>query len=92
MRQVTLTIESDIQNLGLVCVAVHRICEYLGADKEASSQIELCVNEAVANSIHHAYQNSRGQVVSVRILGSVNEIQVDVCDNGIPMPDTNVET
>jgi anti-sigma regulatory factor (Ser/Thr protein kinase) len=85
MRQITLTTESDIQNLSLVAVAVRRISEYLGASREESDGIELCVNEAVANCIHHAYRNTPGQPVSVRILASSNEIQCDVSDDGLPM-------
>jgi anti-sigma regulatory factor (Ser/Thr protein kinase) len=92
MRQITLTIESDIQNLSLVAVAVRRICEYLGAGSEESDEIELCVNEAVANCIHHAYLNTTGQPVAVRILASSNEIQCDVTDRGLPMPAASVET
>ena len=92
MRQITLTIESDIQNLTLIAVTVRRICEYLGAGREESDQIELCVNEAVANCIHHAYRNTSGQPVSVRILASPNEIQCDVSDSGLPMPATSVKT
>ena len=92
MRQITLTIESDIRNLSLIAVAVRRICEYLGADRGESDQIELCVNEAVANCIHHAYRNAPGHPVSVRILASTNEIQCDVSDSGLPMSAASVET
>ena len=87
MREITLTIESDIQNLTLVAVGVHRICEQLGAGKEAASEIELCVNEAVANCIHHAYSGASGpQLVLVRIVATAGEIQCTVCDHGHPMP------
>ena len=92
MREITLTIESDIQNLALMAVAVHRICEYLGAGTEEANQIELCVNEAVANCIHHAYRNAPGQVVLARIRASEGQIQCDVCDTGMPMPAASVET
>jgi anti-sigma regulatory factor (Ser/Thr protein kinase) len=91
MRQITLTIESDIQNLGLVAVAVHRICEQLGAGQEESHQIELCVHEAVANCIHHAYRNAPGQPITVRVRESAGAIECDVCDIGISMPDSKLE-
>jgi len=91
MRQITLAIESDIQNLGLVAVAVHRICEHLGAGQEESHQVEVCVHEAVANCIHHAYRNAPGQVVTVRVRESGGAIECDVCDNGISIPDAKVE-
>jgi anti-sigma regulatory factor (Ser/Thr protein kinase) len=91
MRQITLTIESDIQNLGLVAVAVHRICEHLGAGQEESHQLEMCVNEAVANCIHHAYLNAPGQLVTVRVRESAGAIECDVCDNGISVPGAKLE-
>ena len=92
MGQIILTIESDIENLALVSVAVHRICEYLGAGGEVTDQMELCVNEAVANCIHHAYRNAPGHLISVRIGASGDEIQCDVCDTGTPMPAAHAET
>ncbi len=91
MRQITLTIESDIRNLSLVAVAAHRICEQLGAGREAAGQVELCVNEAVANCIHHAYRNALGRLVSVKILAAEHEIQCDVCDTGESMPQASVK-
>jgi serine/threonine-protein kinase RsbW len=91
MRQITLTIESDIRNLALAAVAVRRICEQLGAGTEAASEMELCVNEAVANCIHHAYRNAPGHLVAVRISAPENAIQCDVCDTGTPMSAANVE-
>jgi anti-sigma regulatory factor (Ser/Thr protein kinase) len=91
MRQITLTIESDIENLSLVAVAVHRICESLGADDEEAGHIELCTTEAVANCIHHAYKNAPDRPVSVKIRASEHEIECDVCDDGVPMPAANVK-
>jgi serine/threonine-protein kinase RsbW len=92
MRQITLTIESRIEDLTLVSVAVHKILEYLGAGRKVVDDIELCVNEAVANSIHHAYLNTPGQRVSVTIRALENQIECDVCDYGESMSGDKAKT
>jgi serine/threonine-protein kinase RsbW len=92
MHQITLTIGSEIEELSLVSVALHRILEHLGAGGKVVDEIELCVNEAVANSIHHAYRNAPGQYVSVKILASEKQIECDVFDYGEPMPEEKAKT
>lgn len=92
MHQITLTIESEIEDLSLVSVALHTILEHLGAGGKVVDEMELCVNEAVTNSIRHAYHNAPGQCVSVKIRASEKQIECDVYDYGEPMPGEKAKT
>lgn len=86
MKQLDLSIESDLANVTLVAVAVNRVCQELGLDALSAGEIELCVAEAVTNAIRHAYLGMPGHVISVRLLASSEELLFEVMDNGKPMP------
>ena len=55
LRKVKLIIESDLDDVPLVGIAVNRFCSYAAFSETDAFNIELCVIEAVTNSIKHAY-------------------------------------
>src|SRR4051812_49335945 len=56
--RIQLKITSDPANLAPVREAVEDLCERRGFDEIAVGEIGLCVNEALANVMRHAYDNA----------------------------------
>jgi serine/threonine-protein kinase RsbW len=91
MSRLVLVIDSDLDEMTLVALAVNRICLHVGLDEAHASQVELCVVEAVTNVIRHAYHGRRGQKVSIAISTSTKQIHIEVSDNGTCIPAHLVE-
>lgn len=81
-----LSIDSELGNVHLVGLAVHKICEYLGLDDEGCSHVELAVVEAVTNSIRHAYGGAPGHLVEVVATVDPDHLRLEVIDDGRPVP------
>jgi serine/threonine-protein kinase RsbW len=85
LRKVKLIIESDLDDVPLVGIAVNRFCSYAAFSETDAFNIELCVVEAVTNSIKHAYGEKSGHEVMVVFTLSEKEAVFEVCDKGKPM-------
>jgi serine/threonine-protein kinase RsbW len=85
LRKVKLIIESDLDDVPLVGIAVNRFCSYAAFSETDAFNIELCVIEAVTNSIKHAYGGKSGHEVTVIFTLSDNEAVFKICDKGKPM-------
>ena len=85
LRKIKLIIESDLDDVPLVGIAVNRFCSYAAFSETEAFNIELCVIEAVTNSIKHAYGEQRGQEVVIIFTLSDNEAVFEICDKGKPM-------
>jgi serine/threonine-protein kinase RsbW len=85
LRKVKLIIESDLDDVPLVGIAVNRFCSYAAFSETDAFNIELCVIEAVTNSIKHAYGEKSGHEVVVIFTLSDNEAVFEICDKGKPM-------
>jgi serine/threonine-protein kinase RsbW len=85
-----LLIESDLNNVCLVGVAINRICLHLGLDDVQASNVELCIVEAVTNVIKHAYHGKPGEIVSVAVSSHIGHVDIEVRDQGIHMPSAAV--
>jgi serine/threonine-protein kinase RsbW len=86
LSRLQLLIESDLDDVCLVAVAINGICLHLGLDKIQASNVELCVVEAVTNAIKHAYHGKPGQTISVVVSPHIQRLDIEVCDDGRPMP------
>ena len=64
--QVELNITSDPANLAAARKAVEALCRTVGFDDTAIGEIGLCVNEALANVIRHAYGNATDRPIELR--------------------------
>ncbi len=82
MSRLNLVIDSDLDEVTLVALAVNRICLHVGLDEAQASQVELCIVEAVTNVIRHAYHGKRGEKISIEISTSTKQIHIEVSDNG----------
>lgn len=86
MKRLDLAIDSDLGNVSLLAVAVNRVCLQLGLDDLTAGHVELCVAEAVTNSICHAYHSVRGHSVGLILSADAGELRIEVSDTGTPMP------
>jgi len=84
---IELWIDSRLESLDLVGAAVSGIASSLGFDESGSYHVELCVIEAVSNSIRHAYHGKPGYPVRVRIAVDAERLEIRIADQGTPMPE-----
>ncbi len=85
LRKIRLTIDSNLDDVSLVGIAVNRFATYAGVSEMDAFNIELCVTEAVTNCIKHAYGEQSGREVSVIFTLSKDEVVFEICDSGEPM-------
>jgi serine/threonine-protein kinase RsbW len=91
MSRLNLVIDSDLDEVTLVALAVNRICLHVGLDEAQASQVELCIVEAVTNVIRHGYHGRRGEKISIAISTGTKQIHIEVSDSGTCIPAHLVE-
>lgn len=84
-RKITLSIDSELDHIGLIGLAVNKICRSIPLTEVDSYQVELCVVEAVTNCVEHAYQGKSGNTVHVDIDIGKNRVGFTIRDAGITM-------
>src|SRR5262245_25570950 len=84
-QEIQLVIDSSLQNVSLVGVAINALCASLSLSQTDAYQIELCAVEAVTNAIKHAYDNRRGFPVQVCFTTHPDKLVLAVCDEGKKM-------
>jgi serine/threonine-protein kinase RsbW len=82
-----ITIDSDLSHLFLVSLVIRGICQRLGMDAEEAASVDLCAIEAATNSIKHAYRGAHGHELTVEICCGEERMEVNVCDQGVSMPE-----
>jgi len=85
LKSVKFIIDSDIENVPLIGMAVNKLCLSLSFSTIDSFNIELCVVEAVTNSIRHSYGGKVGHEVRIVFTVTQEDIVIDICDMGPPM-------
>ena len=80
-----LRIDSQLDHVFLVGVAVRGVCAAARLDDEQANAIELCVVEAVNNAIEHAYSGEPGHPVEIAVEIAGGAMQVEVRDRGSAM-------
>jgi serine/threonine-protein kinase RsbW len=91
MRRIHFVIDSDLADVSLVAVAVHGVCIHLGFSKMEAGEVELCVAEAVTNSIRHSYRGRLGHNVSISLSIHAGQMHIDISDTGASMSSDEVE-
>jgi serine/threonine-protein kinase RsbW len=84
-KTIKLTIDSRLENIGLVGLAVQALCSYLVFSKVEAYKIQLCVVEAVTNVVKHAYRTQPGHDATVVISLHPERISFQVLDTGETM-------
>ena len=85
MKKIKFIIESDLDNVSLVGMSVRKLCSLTPLSENILFQIELCVVEAVNNSIIHAYSGALIHEVEVILSFNKEYLLLEVNDNGKPM-------
>lgn len=88
-KRVQFTIDSDLEHVSLIGMAVNKLCLASSFSSADAYNLELCVVEAVTNSIKHSYCGEKGKEVIVVFTLSKDCLTIDVCDYGIAM-DPNI--
>jgi anti-sigma regulatory factor (Ser/Thr protein kinase) len=90
-KRLKLVIDSDLEQVSLIGITINKLCSLTPLSESEFNQIELCVVEAVNNSVEHAYGNEKGHDVEVTFTLHADRLVVDVCDTGKPMEKGLVE-
>lgn len=86
-----LALDSDPDGVVMVGAALNGLCRnYLGMSEEETYEVELAVVEALTNVVQHAYAGRKGQPVNVEFRLSEEVVQIEVTDQGIPLPETDL--
>ncbi|EFK09097.1 ATPase/histidine kinase/DNA gyrase B/HSP90 domain protein [delta proteobacterium NaphS2] len=84
-KRIKLTIESNLDDVPLVGIAVNRFCVYASLSETDAFNVELCVVEAVTNSIKHAYDERGGREITIIFSLFESEVVFEICDTGRSM-------
>ncbi len=87
MPCITLIINSELENVGLVGRTVNKLCSDLFLETEIWN-IELGVVEAVTNVIKHSYSKKPNGTVKIMMQFEEEIVQIMIQDSGEPL-DTN---
>jgi anti-sigma regulatory factor (Ser/Thr protein kinase) len=90
LSRIRLEIESELQSVGLMAMAVNRICAFCGMNEVEAYQVELCVSEAATNAILHAYDGCPGHEVSLLVSVGKESLLLECADTGKPMAPEHV--
>jgi anti-sigma regulatory factor (Ser/Thr protein kinase) len=82
-KRLTLEFESRLDAVALPGEVVHLLCSAAGFSPIEGAQVELCVAEAINNSIKHAYREDPLGKIELEISLMQDQLVVDVWDWGI---------
>jgi serine/threonine-protein kinase RsbW len=82
LSQITLTIASRLDAVPLLGQLVAYLCLRAGLNALDTNGIEVCLVEAVNNSIKHAYGGDGGHTVAVDVRLQADELTLDIWDRG----------
>ena len=85
MKSITLSIDSQYHNVPLVNAAINKLCSLIPFGDKDTYATELCVTEAVVNSIKHAYLDEPDHTVAVVFCLRETELVIEVQDTGKSM-------
>ena len=81
-RRIELKVDSHPANLASVRKAIENFATESGFDEKAVAEIGLCVNEAMANVIRHAYANRTDRPIHVIASSDDRQITITLRDWG----------
>jgi serine/threonine-protein kinase RsbW len=83
--EITLSIESDFENVFLIGLAVNKIASSIALSEQSAFEMEVAVVEAVNNSVEHAHHHQREKPVTVLVQLLTDRIDFTVIDRGAPI-------
>lgn len=88
----TLTLHNDVSEMTLLTPFVEESCDILGVQPDVAFQLNLVLDEAVANVVNYAYSEP-GHELQVTIDKVDGQLVVQLVDQGVPFdPTTESET
>jgi serine/threonine-protein kinase RsbW len=84
-KTIKLTVDSRLEEVFLVGLAVRGVCAYTSLSEMEVYQMEVCVVEAVNNAIKHSYHLKPGHDVNITICLYPERIEFQICNTGDPM-------
>ena len=90
-RMETLRMPAVLENVPLVIDCVTQLARTAGFDSRALYEIQLAVDEAFANVVHHAYQGAEPGEIEISCLLDEDGLTVQVRDWGTGFDPDNVE-
>ncbi len=85
IRTIHLSIDSRLENVALVGLAVRGIVSGTSFSEVEIHHIEVSVVEAVNNAVLHAYRSEPGHTVEVTLFLHPDRVECTVTDTGVPM-------
>jgi len=82
IRRVKFIIDSNLENIPLIGMSVNKLCSSASFPNIDSFNIELCVVEAITNSIKHACCGEPGYEIKVVFTLTQEDVMLDICDTG----------
>jgi len=82
IRSVKFTIDSNLENVPLIGMSVNKLCLSVSFSDIDAFNIELCVVEAITNSIKHACCGELGHEITVVFTLTQEDVMLDICDTG----------
>ncbi len=83
-KRFAFAIESRLEAVPLLGQVVYLLCTTAGFTPMEGSQVEVCVIEAINNSIQHAYQGDPDHSVELEVTLLPGQLIFDVWDSGTP--------
>jgi serine/threonine-protein kinase RsbW len=84
-KRIRLSVDSRLEEVFLVGLAVRGICAYTSLSEMEVSQMEGCVVEVVNNAIKHSYHLRPGHDVDIAISLYPERIEFSIRNSGEPM-------
>jgi serine/threonine-protein kinase RsbW len=85
-HSITLSIESDLEQISLVRAALAGVLNHFGVIESDIFSIQLAVSEVINNILEHGYKGVIGGTVEVRFQIAGTDVQIEVHDNAKPFP------
>ncbi len=85
-----MSFDSDLRSLSLVGGIARHLCEHVGYSQQDTYNIELCLVEAVTNSIRHGYGEEPGHPVDLTMGQDGDDFFVRIEDHGVPLREERV--
>lgn len=83
----TLTLHNDVSEMTLLAPFLEESCDLLGVQPDVAFQLQLVLDEAVANVVNYAYSEP-GKEFQVTLDKVDSTLVVQVIDQGIPFDPT----
>lgn len=82
MRQITLSIDSDLTHVALVGTALQGLCTLTPLSSSVIDQVQLSTVEWINNVIKHSYEDQIGHLIDIVVSIHHEKIKIEVKDQG----------